>query len=217
MSFLVQTVNSPPGSIKSDIAETLRYLGYGKHAPDTDTAALIDECIKESPRCCYIRVPVVISSDSVELGFGEIKSRSLCKNLGGCDEAWVFAATIGIEADRMIARYGKTSPSKSVIVDALASSAIECWCDEINRMLCIDLKCRPRFSPGYGDFDIGHQKSLMSLLDTAVKIGLTLTDSMLMLPTKSVTAVIGISKNEDMQNDCDICLSCDKKSCMYKK
>lgn len=197
MNDAVNTVFAGAGEIKADEQEALRYLGYGKSTPDEKTKSLIAECKAELEnvivaKCCYIRTPVVIKENALDIGFGEIQSRALSKNLAGCSEAFIFAATIGIGADRLILKYEKTAPSKAVVIDALASSAIEVWCDKINHQLCKDLRSKPRFSPGYGDFDIKHQKDIMALLDTSRKIGLTLSDSMLMTPTKSVTAVIGI-------------------------
>ena len=75
---------------------------------------------------------------------------------------------------------------------------------------------RPRFSPGYGDFDIQYQKPLMQMLDCAKTIGLTMTDSFMMTPTKSVTAVIGMSR---IKERCPIqgCEICEKKDCEYRR
>jgi len=197
MDYTVNTLFADAGEIQADEREALRYLGYGKNLPDEKTKELIAECKAElekviAAKCCYVRKPVVLKENALDIGFGEIQSRALQKNLAGCPEVFIFAATIGIGADRLILKYEKTAPAKAVVVDALASSTIEVWCDHVNRLLCENKNSKPRFSPGYGDFDIRHQKDIMALLDTSRKIGLSLTDSMLMTPTKSVTAVIGI-------------------------
>ena len=78
------------------------------------------------------------------------------------------------------------------------------------------LYLRPRFSPGYGDFDICYQEPVVRMLNCAKTIGLTLTDSFMMTPTKSVTAVIGISTQKDR---CPIsgCEVCTKKDCEYRR
>ena len=197
MNYTINTIFS--GEIRADEKEALRYLGYGRNVPDENTQALISECKAELERvitakCCYVRMPVVFGENTLNIGFGEIQSKALSKNLDECSEAFIFAATIGIGADRLIMKYERTSPAKAVMIDALASSAIEAWCDKINHQLCENLRSRPRFSPGYGDFDIKHQKDIMALLGISRKIGLSLTESMLMTPTKSVTAIIGIIK-----------------------
>ena len=96
--------------------------------------------------------------------------------------------------DRLLLKYKKTDPVKAMIIDCIASSGIECRCDEINEAIVKDKKSRPRYSPGYGDVGLEHQISILSFLDAQRKIGLTLTESMMMLPIKSVTAIIGIEK-----------------------
>lgn len=222
MFSLVQTIFAEHGTLKVNEAEAIRYLGYGRNKPDEQAELLIDACRKElegilSAKCCYMRVPVFFREETLDLGFGDIHSKALWKNLSGCSEAWLFAATIGLETDRLISRTGKISPAKSVVIDALASSAIENWCDTINTMLCEKEQCRPRFSPGYGDFAINNQKNLLMLLDASRKIGLTLTDTMLMAPSKSVTVVIGIGSKNTIEQNTLPCTVCDKKDCLYNK
>ena len=73
---------------------------------------------------------------------------------------------------------------------------------------------KPRFSPGYGDFDISYQKNIFSCLNSEKYIGLTLTDSMLMVPSKSVTAVVGLTEDkQEHKNKCDMC---ENKNCSYR-
>ena len=129
----------------------------------------------------------------MECDMPEVDSVDLKRHLVGCRRVILMAATVGAEADRVRMKAAVKSPVDQLIYDALGTEAIEEVCD----MFCDDMKERygeltSRFSPGYGDFPLEYQKELITLLDTNRKIGLTLTDSMLMSPTKSVTAVIGI-------------------------
>ena len=108
-----------------------------------------------------------------------------------------------------------------VTLQACAAAMLEEYLDEWQTALEADMKkegyyIRPRFSPGYGDFDIAHQDMILRMLDTAKKIGLTMTDSYMLTPTKSVTAIIGIS---DTQEKCHIkgCEVCEKKDCIYRR
>ena len=112
----------------------------------------------------------------------------------GCKRAVVFAATVGIGLDRLIAKYGRLSPSKALMLQAIGAERIEALCDAFCAELAakLDCKLRPRFSPGYGDFPITAQKELFAVLDCTRQIGVTLNDSLLMSPTKSVTAIVGI-------------------------
>lgn len=113
-----------------------------------------------------------------------------------------MAATLGMEPDRLAARataVGKMS--RAVIFQAAAAAMIEQYCDAVNARIREEaatqgLFCRPHFSPGYGDFSLLHQTELMRILRAQQSIGVTLTESLLMLPPKSVTAVIGASEQD---------------------
>ena len=211
-----------PGELRADRSEALRYLGYGKNAPDATVIELLDSCEKEllavcQARACWARVPVIFpSTHSVDLGFGPIESVSLSKHLAGCHSALLFAATIGIGVDRLVARWSRLRPSRSAVIDALGSSVIECWCDDVERELTQDEeKHCDRFSPGYGDFPLHHQKDFMHSLDMGRMLGISLSDSLLMKPCKSVTAVIGLGASARTCGN--KCMFCDKKNCIYRE
>ena len=176
--------------------EVLRYAGVRECASELD--GLVDECISLAEgqtafRVCYCELPVSVCGDEVAMGCMKVASKSLSKNLAGCDSAVIFAATVGIELDRLVARYSSVSPAKALILQAIGAERIECLCDTFNAEIAREQKTRPRFSPGYGDFPLEAQREIFALLDCPRRIGLTLNDSLLMSPTKSVTAVIGIS------------------------
>lgn len=203
--------------------EIFRYMGC-RDADDSITA-LVNECIAEidnklSFKICCSDYEIIKSSDGIDIGFIKTKSNVAIKNLENCGKIIVFAATIGLETDRLIARYGITSPTKSVIFQAIGAERIESLCDAFENDVKDYLKkhnkfIRPRFSAGYGDFDIEAQKNIFKVLDCERKIGLTLNDSMLMSPSKSVTAIIGIS--DKPKKHCKIgCSACDKTDCEYR-
>ena len=108
-----------------------------------------------------------------------------------------------------------------LILQAVAAAMIETCCDEVNDALRRTaeqegLYCRPRFSPGYGDFSIEHQRDFSRLLDTPRKIGLTVTESCLLAPIKSVTAVIGLSETPQPCHRKG-CEECGKTDCAYRR
>ncbi len=192
---------NPP---KIDKNEILRYC---KAVADDATLYLVDDCIGEaedklSYKVCYARSFVKIEEDNVDLGFCSVKSHSLARCLEGCCEIIVFAATVGMGIDRLINRYSIISPSRAVIFQALGSERVEALCDAF----CKDLKnsltdseesLRPRFSPGYGDLSLEVQRDIFDFLNPTSKIGVTLNENCFMLPQKSVTAIIGVKKNEN--------------------
>jgi hypothetical protein len=179
-----------------DEKEILRYAG-SKEA-DEGVEVLLNECLKEcenafSYRVCYR----VFEKKEFLQSFGG-GSKALQKNLDGSAYAVAFAATVGLSIDRLIAKYASVQTAKSLLFQAIGAERIEALCD----LFCEDIKAqagakgyfsRPRFSPGYGDFPLQAQTALMQALDASRKIGLSLTESLLMTPTKSVTAVVGLS------------------------
>ena len=102
---------------------------------------------------------------------------------------------IGHEIDRLIKKYGVISPAKAVVFQGLGAERIEALCD----LFCADLEsegltARPRFSPGYGDLPLELQRDIFRTLDCPRRIGATLNQSLLISPTKSVSAVVGLKK-----------------------
>ena len=177
--------------------EILRYAK--SDISDKETLALIRECIAEASdvfryKVCYRELTVSVNGSVCDFGSFSILSKDLSKNLGACKKVIVFAATVGIELDRLIAKYSRLSPAKALIFQAIGTERTEALCDAF----CKDIEkeynasLTPRFSPGYGDLPLESQKNIFSLLDCERKIGLTLTDSLLMSPTKSVTAFTGL-------------------------
>lgn len=177
-----KTYSAPP----LDRREILRYAGVRGEAPEIE--AILEECIREAEnklayKVCYGEFPVSF--------FDLVDSKDLKKHLESCDKVILFAATVGIGIDRLIARYASISPTKSLLFQAIGAERIEALCDEFNSEFC-----GSRFSPGYGDLPLEFQKEIFKVLDCPKRIGLTLNESMLMSPSKSVTAIIG-AKNED--------------------
>ncbi len=177
--------------------EIFRYLGARDDAPEV--SVLLDECLAQAEglftyKVCFCEVDALREGDDLILGSVKTNSEAIKKNLLGCDRAVVFAATVGISLDRLIARCSVRSPSKAVVFDAIGAERIEALCDafceDIGRE-SIGFKLRPRFSPGYGDFALEAQRDIFALLDCPRKIGLTLNESLLMSPSKSVTAIVG--------------------------
>ncbi len=173
-----------------DKLEILKYLGIKSY--DDGVLKLVDEVIKEAiPKISY----KVCYGEISDLSFLKNCSKDLNEILKNCNAAVIFAATLGIDFDRLIAKNSKISPSNAVILDAIGSERIESLCNIFNKEVKDKYKdIKPRFSPGYGDFELKYQKELFKLLDCERKIGLTLNESLLMSPSKSVTAIIGIGR-----------------------
>ena len=207
--------------------EAIRYLGYGSHAVDDQTFALIADSFQSlqsvvNKRSIY-RIFVLEHTDDYEIRFGNLKveSKSLGRNLLGCDRIVLFGATLGIGVDQLITRTSLRDMAKAVTLQACAAAILEEYCDECQTSIGEEMQkdgryLRPRFSPGYGDFSLSHQPQLLRMIESAKTIGLTMTDSFLMTPTKSVTALIGVSTTQEPchRKGCEVC---SKKDCLYRR
>ena len=142
--------------------------------------------------------------------------------LSECSRCIMMAVTIGRQVDAAIRRAQVTDMSGAVILDSCASSAVESICDQLQNDLEREymergLYLTDRFSPGYGDLPIDLQPVICRALSAEKTIGLTITGGMLMMPTKSVTAFIGISDRPQPKRLTG-CANCSmKKYCRYRK
>lgn len=205
-----------------DKAEILRYLGYpaGK-TPDEKTAAAIARCEKQliaSARPKYIAKAFRIAPCDAGIQIADsdvvLSGSAISGHLEGCTHCVIMAATLGITADRTIRTSQLTDMTDGVITNACATAYIEAFCDmaeaEINEKYG---HCNFRFSPGYGDLPITLQKELLNLLDAERKIGLCVNASNLLIPAKSVTAILGITQKPCTTNKCDRCPN--KERCAF--
>lgn len=213
--------------IEVDNGEVLRYLGYRGAQPDASVAQSIARCTADlqqqaQPKSVFRAFPLTLPAPGMlNIDGLLVRSQNLARNLKGCSCVFLMAATLGVGVDRLIARASAVRMSDAVIYQAAAAAMVEAYCDEVNDTLRAEaaqqgLYCRPRFSPGYGDFKIEHQRDFVRLLDTPRKIGLTVTESCLLAPIKSVTAVIGLA---DKPQPCHRkgCEECEKTNCAFRR
>ena len=146
-----------------------------------------------TPKYSAVRVPVCYPrSGVVSVGGIDIASAALIKNLDGAREAYLLAVTLGIEVDRYLKRLSVSGGAGHYIADGVASALAEALCDLANGELMRGATLTGRFSPGYGDVPLDIQGAILSLMSARELLGITLTDSNLMIPTKSITAIVGI-------------------------
>ena len=133
-----------------------------------------------------------------EVSFADVTlhSRDLSTNLTGCSQVALLAATIGPQVDALIRRHSTVNPVYASILQATGAMFIEevvdLVNDEIKKIAASQgLKTKPRYSPGFGDVPLEVQKDFFRLLP-CTRIGLTLMDTLIMAPEKSVTAFVGL-------------------------
>ena len=212
--------------------EIYRYLGLGSGAPPEQVRQRVQYCMQKlqeeaHPRIVCRRLEILRPAGAepvLSIGGISIRSRDLARNLEGCEETFLFGATLGIGPDRLIRRAEVSAIADAAIYQAASAELIEAFCDMENQKLARKvqaegLSLRPRFSPGYGDCPLEIQQGISLLLDLPKNIGVCLTDSLLMMPSKSVTAFAGISRpgHEQQRSSRQGCASCAKLDCLYRK
>ena len=203
--------------------EILKYLNYRGQKYGPDVRAQISRCIGEvmnasAPRLVWKRLAV---------RDGKCESRSLQgsmmqKLLGTSEEIVLMGVTLGAAVERLLMRQEVVNMADAVIMDSCASTAVENVCNNFESDLrrAVEkegLFLSDRFSPGYGDFPLDAQRNLCAELDTARRIGVSLSPSLLLVPRKSVTAVLGISKDpyQLRGKGCEVCSMF--RTCLYRK
>lgn len=194
--------NGAKPNIQLDISQVLRYLGV-KEDPDGAMArAVKDEADRlihaVRPRYVYRLFPVVRGPEGVVLqGSGVTLPGSLAgRMLAQCSQAALLACTLGAGFETMLRAAQARDMARAVIQDACGSVLVEAGCDEAERELAARFPGQyltDRFSPGYGDLPLEAQGAICTALDAARRLGIQVTESFLMNPSKSVTAVIGLA------------------------
>lgn len=150
----------------------------------------------------------------LELSDIELKGTSIKRHLEDCEKVIVMAVTLGAGVDILLRRVQITDMALAVIIDSGASILTEQYCDAFQNDIASDIKLHmtPRFSPGYGDYPVEEQKKIVKLLETSKLIGLNLTSTNIMIPRKSVTAIIGLADHPVKGHlaTCDECKLKDK-------
>lgn len=209
-----------------DIREALRYLGV-RGEPDAQLLAQVEAVAAELtagivPRYSYRVFPLARSgSDFILTGTDVILTGSLAEGmLAQCHQAALLACTLGAKFDRLLTQTQARDMSRAVILDACGGALVEAGCDRAEAELKARLDGQyltDRFSPGYGDLPLTLQKTLCAALEADKRLGLHVTESLMLDPVKSVTAVIGIAHTPQMARIRG-CAHCDmRETCALRK
>ncbi len=210
--------------LKIDAAETRRYAGLRK-AKDFGEKNIREAC-EEALLLIEVRGAWEIYDYCNHVVESEppfaIEGNSIIKHLDGCEKVICMAVTVGFEIEREInKKFERGEYLASVLLDAAATAAVEQAADLMEKNFSAKFakdgyKLRWRFSPGYGDWDLTAQEKLFKI-SGAEKIGMSLTSAMMLEPRKSVTAIIGLIRNEELGIRNESCLTCDKTNCPMRK
>lgn len=211
-----------------DKKEALRYMGYRGQKRDEKLDRLLDDCISEvkdvsKESFTYEIFDIEEKEEGLHL-LGTtlvLQGKAVGRHLRKSEKCAVMAATLGIEIDKRISYYSRTDLTRGMVLDACATAAVEALCDTVQEEIRIKagelgLEITGRFSPGYGDFPIDIQRHIVRVLRTYERIGLSVNECSIMIPRKSVTAVIGMLK-ESCGIDGGKCAGCEDKYCAFRK
>jgi len=203
--------------------EILMYLGYRGQEYPPEVEKQIGRCIEAVQKAALPR----LIWRRLSLNEGAVPGLPLPGNdirdlLKDCREAVLMAVTLGSGLERLLMQQEVTDMADAVIMDACASTAVENVADHFETDLREELQkeglfLTDRFSPGYGDLPLSVQKRFCAVLDTERKIGLSVSPTMLLIPRKSVTAVLGISDVPKTlrKRGCESCSMF--RDCAYRK
>ncbi|MFA6568438.1 MAG: hypothetical protein WCS96_09520 [Victivallales bacterium] len=187
--------------------EILARLKYNVHKTkfNEKSIALFEKALSFAVSLCecggvYRFLDIMEKSDSKVVLSGGIvfESANLARLLKNSSRAVMMASTVGaeitVETNILI---GKNRASEAIIVDAAASEMADEVMNKIN-LICANLAkkegfklTRMRFSPGYGDLSLENQKLFFKALELE-EMGLKLSESLMIIPEKSVTAIAGL-------------------------
>jgi len=170
-------------------------------ALQTRLDAVSRDVMRAARPAAYWRLePVAMQPDGrYSVGALELTGGDLRRELEGCRRAFLFVATLGAGVDALLRRLSVTSAADALMAQGLATSLIESYCDDCEEKMSETAgePLRRRFSPGYGDLPLAVQRPLLEILDAPRRAGVALTPSLLMVPSKSVSAIIGVGKEKD--------------------
>lgn len=198
-----------------DRSHVLRYLGYRGQELDPVLEDRLDAVIADALGLvrakasweCFAIAERSADADgtpriSLEGSALELTGASIARHLDGASHAVVLAVTAGLGIDRELARLAATDATAQAIMDAAGTEAVEQAAKAASASIAAwaagqGLRTGARFSPGYGDLPLACQPELLASIDAGRRLGIHLSDSLLMTPVKSVTAIIGVFGRQD--------------------
>ena len=184
------------------LREVLHFLGWRGTPVDAPLLAqirdLCDLAVREvRPRMAERRFPLAPDGSLAGTSMTP-KGNDVRAMLAPCREAVLLAATLGAESEQLLLRMQAKDAAQALLLDAVLSAAIEAVLDAREEALRGELAAQgryltDRFSPGYGDMPLAQTREICEVLGAQRAIGLTVSAGGVMIPRKSVTAILGIS------------------------
>ena len=208
-----------------DRAEALRYLAIAR--PDAGSleaiepvAAALEQAL--TPRFTFAVFPVRRTPEGAALeGSGLVLPGRMARTmLRECSDAVLLLCTLGAGFEAQLRAASARDMAQAAMLDACGSAYVEAGCDEAEKAIAArfpEKYLTDRFSPGYGDLPLELQPALCAALDSQRRLGVTVTESLLMVPMKTVSAVIGLADTPQPARvrGCQFCAR--RETCEFRK
>ena len=179
------------------------YLGYRNLTKDEKIDKLIEESLEEIEKISSFQY--IYQEFDYLLDF--LNHKTYLEYLNGSKSYYLAAMTLGVSIDKRLKYYEKVDLTRMFVFDATASAYLEYKSDEFEKTLGENLGYR--FCPGYQGTDLKDIRTIYDILK-ASKIGITLLDSNLMVPQKSMIGIVGINTSKKRScKDCFLIEHCD--------
>lgn len=207
-----------------NVSEALRYLGYGSNEPDPNMKELLSLCEKEllknvHPNYVFKVFDLDDECNLMNCDF-TLQGNDIKRHLENCEKAVLMCVTLSSDVDRLIRIKQIGNMAQATIIDSMASALVEQACDQVEKMIKEELpgyRFTWRYGLGYGDFPLEGQKQFLNVLDAQKKVGVCVSDSFMLTPTKSVTCIIGAGREKvhEEKRSCEFCNL--QGRCQYRK
>ncbi len=182
---------------ENDYKEVLKTLGYENESLDESVKELLLVCEKElknAINACFVYRVFDYCEGEMKNSDFELEGETIKEHLDGCCKCVCFCTTLGGEVDNLIRKKQITSMAEAMMIDKMASYLVEKACDKAEEIIMKDFDAYKtfRYGLGYGDFPITKQKEFLNLLDASRQVGVHVNEASMLMPTKSVTCLIGI-------------------------
>ena len=215
--------------VKDEVLRAEKISASSKDERSGNIMRTLDACMAKAkslavPKYSYLEKKIsVIGNDFIELAAPvSFSTKKIPPYLSGATHVVLFVATIGdgIEKEASILTSGKDLLS-GYLLDRIGSFAAESMAKNAEDALRHALapgnsSVSMRFSPGYCDWRIEEQSRLAKIMDFS-KIGVTLTGSFMMVPKKSISAIVGIGPKKLFSAVKSPCSLCNMKVCDYRR
>lgn len=145
-----------------------------------------------------------------------LSGSDIVRHLAGASKVALMACTLGMESEREYRRLAAVSPADGMMFGSCCSALVEAAANAVEAQIAEaasreGMVTNWRYSPGYGDLPLDVQPAFLDALDATRRLGINVTPTNMLVPVKSVTAVIGLFDNESAAFESragETCASC---------